>query len=99
MIRALAPALHRAVCTELDPAALESRGLPGAVSHSAAKLAQACEQAGLVAEQETDFTVAVRRAQSLAAELPGGMLLVTGSHYALAPARAALRLCEDSADG
>jgi dihydrofolate synthase/folylpolyglutamate synthase len=99
MIRALAPALHRAVCTELDPAALESRGLPGVTSHSAAKLAQACEQAGLAAEQEPEFTAAVRRGRELVAELPGGMLLVTGSHYVLAPARAALRLCEDSADG
>jgi hypothetical protein len=27
------------------------------------------------------------------------MLLVTGSHYVLAPARAVLRLCEDAGDG
>jgi dihydrofolate synthase/folylpolyglutamate synthase len=99
MIRALAPALERVVCTELEPAALEARGLPGASSHSAAKLARACEEAGLVAERERDFPSAVGRGRELAAELPGGMLLITGSHYVLAPARAALRLCEDSADG
>ena len=99
MVRALAPALDCAVCTELQPGALEARGLPGAGSHSAAKLARACEEAGLAAEQEPDFNTAVRRGRRLAAELPGGILLVTGSHYVLAPARNALSLCEDSADG
>jgi hypothetical protein len=49
---------------------------------------------GLAAEVEPDFAVAVARARELAVEL-GGVLLVTGSHYALAPARAALGLCED----
>jgi dihydrofolate synthase/folylpolyglutamate synthase len=97
MVRALAPALERAVCSELDPTALEARGLPGAGSHSAAKLALACEEVGLAAEQEADFTAALRRGRQLASELPGGILLVTGSHYVLAPARDALRLCEDSA--
>jgi dihydrofolate synthase/folylpolyglutamate synthase len=99
MVRALAPVLERVVCTELDPASLESRGLPGVASHSAAKLAAACSEAGLPAEQEPDFALALQRARELAANLAGGMLLVTGSHFALAPARAALRLCEDSADG
>jgi len=99
MVRALAPALGRAVCTELQPAALEARGLPGAGSHSAAKLAAACEEAGLAAEQEPDFDAAIGRGRQLASELPGGILLVTGSHYVLAPARDALRLCEDSANG
>jgi dihydrofolate synthase/folylpolyglutamate synthase len=99
MIGALAPALERAVCTELQPAALEARGLPGAGSHSAAKLADACDRVGLAAEREPDFNAAVRRGRQLAAELPGGVLLITGSHYVLAPARNALRLCEDSSDG
>ncbi|HXS32723.1 MAG TPA: cyanophycin synthetase [Solirubrobacterales bacterium] len=99
MVRALAPALDRAVCTELQPGALEARGLPGAGSHSAAKLAAACEEAGLAAEQEPDFKAAVGRGRQLASELPGGILLITGSHYVLAPARAALSLCEDSANG
>jgi dihydrofolate synthase / folylpolyglutamate synthase len=92
MVEALAPLLDRAVCTELDPAALQARGLPGIASHSAAKLAFACEQAGLVAEQEPDFAAAIKRGRELAEELPEGMLLITGSHYGLGPARAALRL-------
>ncbi len=99
MVRALAPVLDRAVCTELQPAALEARGLPGAGSHSAAKLAAACEEVGLPAEREPDFSAAVERGRQLASELPEGILLITGSHYVLAPARDALRLCEDSADG
>jgi dihydrofolate synthase/folylpolyglutamate synthase len=99
MVAALAPALDRAICTELQPAALAARGLRGAGSHSAAKLAQACAEAGLRAEQEPDFGAAVGRARRLASELPGGILLITGSHYVLAPARDALRLCEDSSDG
>ena len=99
MIGALAPVLSRAVCTELDAAALESRGLPGITSHSAAKLAEACREAGLSAEQVPDFGAAVRRGRQLASEQPEGILLVTGSHYVLAPARAVLRLCEDAGDG
>lgn len=96
MIRALAPALELAICTELEPTALEARGLPGVASHSPAKLALACKHAGLAAEQELDFATAVHRGRELAAALPGGILLITGSHYVLAPARAALSLCEDS---
>jgi dihydrofolate synthase / folylpolyglutamate synthase len=99
MIGALAPVLSRVVCTELDAAALASRGLPGIASHSAAKLAAACREAGLAAEQVPDFGAAVRRGRELAADLSGGTLLVTGSHYVLAPARAVLRLCEDGGDG
>ncbi len=99
MIEALAPVLSHVVCTELDAAALESRGLPGITSHSAAKLADACRNAGLSAEQVSDFGTAVRRGRDLAAERPDGILLVTGSHYVLAPARAVLRLCEDGGDG
>ncbi len=99
MMRALAPLLSEVICTELDSSALESRGLPGIASHSAAKLAAACEEAGLAAEQVPDFKAAVLRGRDLAADLPGGVLLITGSHYVLAPARAALRLCEDADNG
>jgi dihydrofolate synthase/folylpolyglutamate synthase len=99
MIRALAPVLSHVVCTELDAAALELRGLSGITSHSAAKLAEACRDAGLSAEQVPDFGAAVRRGRDLAAERPDGVLLVTGSHYVLGPARAVLRLCEDASDG
>jgi dihydrofolate synthase/folylpolyglutamate synthase len=95
MVRALAPVLERAVCTELDPAALEARGLPGVSSHSAAKLAAACAEAGIPAERRPELAAALRRGRELAGERAGGVLLVTGSHYLLAPARAALSLCED----
>jgi dihydrofolate synthase / folylpolyglutamate synthase len=90
MLRALAPALELAICTELDPGLLKSRGLPGAASHGAAKLAAACGAAGLAAEQVPDFEPALHRGRELAAAMPDGILLVTGSHYVLAPARAAL---------
>jgi len=99
MIRALAPVLSHVVCTELDAAALASRGLAGVTSHSSAKLARACQEVGLGAEQVPDFGTAVRLARRRAAEQPDGVLLVTGSHYVLAPARAVLRLCEDASDG
>jgi dihydrofolate synthase / folylpolyglutamate synthase len=95
MVEALAPVVTRVVCTELEPTALEARGLPGAACHSAATLAGACGAAGVEAEQFPDFVGAVRRGHALAAEL-GGTLVITGSHYALAPARTALALCEDS---
>jgi dihydrofolate synthase / folylpolyglutamate synthase len=91
MVRALAPALERVVCTELDPELLAARGLPGSSSHPANELEDACNAAGLAAEVEPSFARAVRRGRELAAET-GAILLVAGSHYALAPARAALVL-------
>jgi dihydrofolate synthase / folylpolyglutamate synthase len=90
MVRALAPALERVVCTELPQAALEAHGRPGAASRPAAELAVACEAAGLPAEAEPDLEAALRRASQLAAEPPEGVLVVAGSHYGIAPARAAL---------
>lgn len=89
MVEALAPQLDRAVCAELPPAALEGHGRPGARSRPAAELAAACAAAGLPAEAEPEFAAALSRARSLAAEA-GGAVLVTGSHYAIAPARALL---------
>lgn len=85
MIEALAPALDRVVCSEVpaDRPAFE-----------AGALAEICTEAGLPAEAEPRFGAAVARARELALE-SGGILLVTGSNYALAPARAALGLCED----
>jgi dihydrofolate synthase / folylpolyglutamate synthase len=91
MIAALAPALERAVCTELPPAALAGHGRPGAASRPATELVAACEAAGLPAEAEPDFGAALVRATALAASPPEGAVLVTGSHYALAPASARIR--------
>ncbi len=92
MVAALAPVLDRAVCTELPAAALEGHGRPGARSRPAGELAAACAAAGLPAEAEPRFEAALRRAIALAAEPPEGMVLVTGSHYATAPARAVAKL-------
>jgi len=88
MVAALAPALERAVCTELPASALEGHGRPGARSRPAAELVAACEAAGLEAEAEIDFAAALERGRALAAGPPEAALLVAGSHYAIAPARA-----------
>ncbi len=110
-INALAPALERAVCTEIpsapasgEPAGAASRGLhsppmrgstqsasrfAGRPALQAVELAQICAEAGLEAEAEADFDLAIRRARELATEA-GGILVVAGSHYALAPARAVI---------
>jgi dihydrofolate synthase / folylpolyglutamate synthase len=92
MIRALAPALDRAVCTELPGEALAAHGRPGAASRPAGELVAACAAAGLPAEAEPSFEAALRRGSQLASEPPEGALLVAGSHYGIAPASAALRL-------
>lgn len=90
MIAALAPVLDRAVCTELPAAALEGHGRPGARSRPAAELTAACERAGLTAEAQPDFEAALQRGRALAIEPPEGALLIAGSHYASAPARAVI---------
>lgn len=88
MVAALAPALDRAICTELPAAALEGHGRPGARSRSAAELTAACEEAGLPAEIEPNFERALRQATLLASEPTEGVVIMAGSHYAIAPARA-----------
>jgi dihydrofolate synthase / folylpolyglutamate synthase len=98
VIEALAPVLERTVCTELPADGPKSQVRLDFSSRrrafAAADLARLCRDAGLAAEAEPDFAAAVARARELARE-SGGVLLVTGSNYALAPARAALGLCED----
>jgi dihydrofolate synthase/folylpolyglutamate synthase len=89
MVRALAPVLDRAVCTELPREALEGHGRPGAHSRLAEELVAACVEAGLPADPDPNFDAALRHASRLAGEA-GASLLVAGSHYAIAPARAAL---------
>ncbi len=88
MAQELAGTVDRAVCTELPPADARRRAF------GAGELARVCRDAGLVAEAEPDFPAALRQGRELAGET-GGVLLITGSHHALAPARAALGLCED----
>jgi dihydrofolate synthase/folylpolyglutamate synthase len=94
MVRGLAPVLERAVCTEL-PADGPKSGAGGDLparrpSVPAEALTAMCREAGLTAEAEPDFAAALRRASALAAEPPEGVLLVAGSNYGIAPARAAL---------
>jgi dihydrofolate synthase / folylpolyglutamate synthase len=86
MVAALAPALGYVICTELPAAALEGHGRPGARSRPAAELEEICKGIGLPAAAEPDLEAAVRRARSIAP----GTVVVTGSHYAIAPVRAAL---------
>jgi dihydrofolate synthase / folylpolyglutamate synthase len=99
MVRVLAPALDRAICTELpvDRAdGPESGPLVRFQAHrpliGAPELARVCVGVGLAAEAEGDFGAALRRASELASEAPEGVVLVAGSHYAIAPAREALGL-------
>jgi dihydrofolate synthase/folylpolyglutamate synthase len=87
MIAALAPALDCVICTELPAAALEGHGRPGARSRPAAELAAACGEIGLAAEIEPQLDLALRRGRDLAVAEPEGLLLIAGSHYAIAPAR------------
>jgi dihydrofolate synthase/folylpolyglutamate synthase len=92
MIEALAPSLTRVVCTEIPTAdgPESSAGVNLSArrpSVPARELAAICEAAGLSAEAEPEFAAAMRRGRELAAAEPQGVLLVTGSHYVLAPAR------------
>jgi dihydrofolate synthase/folylpolyglutamate synthase len=91
MVRALAPALDAVVCTELPRAALEAHGRPGAATRAAGDLRAACAEAGLETEAEPSLELALRRARELASEAPEGIVVVAGSHYGIAPARAALQ--------
>ncbi len=88
-VAALAPALERVVCTEIPAETLKSQGRPGAAAHPAAELARICLEAGLEAEAQARLADALPRARELAVA-SGGILLVTGSHYLIAPARAQL---------
>jgi len=98
MIAALAPAVTRLICTKL-PDWREMRHIDefraSRRSQAAEVLAAAAEKIGVEVEVVEDFGAAAARGHRLARELDG-VLVVTGSHYALAPARAALALCEDS---
>jgi dihydrofolate synthase/folylpolyglutamate synthase len=94
MVRALAPALDRAICTELPADGPKTHAGGGISAHRpsvpAEALAGICREMGLAAEAEASFVAALGRASALASESPAGVVLVAGSHYAIAPARAAL---------
>lgn len=95
MVAALAPAVARLVVTKL-PADGPRGGYMDRYedrrrSLGVDELVEAARQAGVEAEPVEDFDAALARGCAHAREL-GGVLLVTGSHYVLAPARTALRL-------
>jgi dihydrofolate synthase / folylpolyglutamate synthase len=89
MIEALAPALRSVVCTEIPAEALQGHGRPGARSRPAGELADLCQAYGLEASAEPELETALRRATELACGTYAGVLVVTGSHYLIGPARAA----------
>ncbi len=88
VVAALAPVLRAVVCTEVPPAALAGHGRPGARSRPAQELADLCRAQGLEALAEPRPEAALARAAELAGAGPDGVLLVTGSHFLIAPARA-----------
>jgi dihydrofolate synthase/folylpolyglutamate synthase len=93
IVESLAGAVDRVVCTSLPADGPKSgagaRFSARRRSFSADELAEICSAAGVEAEAEPDLAVAVERGRELAAAA-GGILLVAGSHYTLAPARADL---------
>jgi dihydrofolate synthase/folylpolyglutamate synthase len=101
MIAALAPAVAHLVCTELPAdGPIRHGGLAVGArrrSFAAEALAGAAGGAGraeIEVEAVEDFGAALARAREQAIER-GGVLLVTGSHYVLAPTRKALDLWQD----
>jgi len=98
MIAALAPAITHLICTALPADGPKSPlGVDFSArrrSFGAGELAEAAREVGIEAEAVGDFAAALARGRELAAAVDG-LLLVTGSHYALAPARTAVGLWQD----
>jgi len=95
MLAALAPALTHLIAAQLPdgPDGPQTGHMDTIAARrpsvAARELAGVAREAGVEAEAVEDFAAAVARGRDLARELDG-VLLVTGSHYVLAPARAAL---------
>jgi dihydrofolate synthase / folylpolyglutamate synthase len=85
MLRALAPALQHAVCSELPSARLRDSGRPGAHSWSAADLVAICDDLDLSAESVEEPAAALARARELATAREG-VAIAAGSHYLLGAA-------------
>jgi dihydrofolate synthase/folylpolyglutamate synthase len=82
IVRALAPALAAAVCTEIPAERLRGSGRPGTAAVPAAELVRLCDAASVPATAHADPTGAVALARALASER-GGVALIAGSHYLL----------------
>jgi dihydrofolate synthase/folylpolyglutamate synthase len=97
MFAALAPAVTHVVATPLADGT-KSPSLTGISSRrrlfGVDELVRMATGAGIEAEGVEDLEAGLARARELARERDG-ILLVTGSHYVLAPARATLRLWQD----
>jgi dihydrofolate synthase/folylpolyglutamate synthase len=97
MFTALTPIVTHVIATTLAHGT-KSPSMAGISSRrrsfGVAELVRMAKAAGIEAEGMEDFEAGLARARELAWERDG-VLLVTGSHYVLAPARAALRLWED----
>lgn len=82
VVRALAPSIELAVCTELPADQLARAGRPAAGSLDAHRLAEAAASTGIATEVVRDPVAAVRRVLDQA-RARSGAALVTGSHYLL----------------
>ena len=89
MLRALAPAVARIICTELPADALRGAGRPGSRAGAAADLAEICKSIGVAAETVADPAAAFEATMHEAARRDG-LALVAGSHYLLAAVRSRL---------
>jgi len=98
MLAALAPTVSRVICTRLPAdGPIRQGGLDVSArrrSLSADELARNAREAGIEAESAGDFAAALERGREWA-RANDGVLVVTGSHYVLAPARAAIGLWQD----
>lgn len=86
MLAELAPALDRVVFTGLPEEALAAWGRPGARAWETEQLQRAAAALGLESETVDNPAAAVDRARELALE-SGGAVVITGSHFLLAPDR------------
>lgn len=84
MLAELRGAIDRAVFTELPAGALEAWGRPGARAWPASRLLEAGRELGIEGEAIPDPAAAIARAEELARELRG-TVIVAGSHFLLAP--------------
>lgn len=82
IVRALAPGLTAAVCTEIPPERLAGAGRPGITAVSASELVALCEANGVPATANRDPGAAIALASAFARERDG-VALVAGSHYLL----------------